>query len=75
VFHGKGGYDWGTVYNMPIWLRNYTFRSIQEFYDKEAEAQEEANRKAQGIQQASSANMVARPGITPNYTMKAPTKK
>jgi hypothetical protein len=21
VFYGNGGYDWHTVYNMPIWLR------------------------------------------------------
>lgn len=35
VFHGNGGYDWGTVYNMPIWLRNFTFNQIKEF--KEAQ--------------------------------------
>jgi hypothetical protein len=35
VFHGKGGYDWHTIYNMPIWLRNFTFKKIQEFYDEE----------------------------------------
>lgn len=60
---------------MPIWLRNYTFRSIQEFFDKEYEAQQAADRKAQGITEATSENLIDRPGITPNYTMKAPTKK
>lgn len=30
VFHGNGGYDWTTVYNMPIWLRNVTFDFIKE---------------------------------------------
>lgn len=35
VFHGKGGYDWETVYNMPIWLRNFTFKKIEEFYRDE----------------------------------------
>lgn len=25
---------------MPIWLRNYTFKSIQEFYKEEAERRE-----------------------------------
>ena len=29
VFHGKGGYDWHTIYNMPIWLRRFTFNQIQ----------------------------------------------
>ena len=36
VFHGKGGYNWGDVYNMPIWLRNFTFNKIKTFYDNEA---------------------------------------
>ena len=31
-FHGKGGYSWETVYNMPVWLRNFTFKKIQDFY-------------------------------------------
>jgi len=35
VFHGKGGYDWNTIYNMPRWLRLFTFNKINEFYQKE----------------------------------------
>ena len=35
VFHGKGGYDWNTIYNMPIWLRRFTFSKIQDFYTEE----------------------------------------
>ena len=46
VFHGRGGYDWNTVYEMPRWLRLFTFKKIQEFYDKEAEAYESANSKS-----------------------------
>jgi hypothetical protein len=38
VFHGKGGYDWHTVYNMPIWLRKYTFNEIKKHYEEEKEA-------------------------------------
>jgi hypothetical protein len=37
VFHGQGGYDWGTVYNMPIWLRNFTFNKMKEYYEKQNE--------------------------------------
>ena len=33
VFHGQGGYDWGTVYNMPIWLRKFTFHKLKEHYE------------------------------------------
>ena len=31
VFHGNGGYDWFTIYNMPIWLRKFTFHEINEY--------------------------------------------
>jgi hypothetical protein len=34
VFHGQGGYDWNTIYDMPIWLRKFTFNKIREYYDK-----------------------------------------
>ena len=34
-FHGKGGYQWEEVYNMPIWLRRFTFNKIQNFYKEE----------------------------------------
>jgi len=44
VFHGKGGYDYDTIYNMPIWLRNFTFQKINEFYEKEAEANKKASK-------------------------------
>ena len=36
MFHGKGGYDYLTIYNMPIWLRNFTFKKMKEHYDNEA---------------------------------------
>ena len=42
VFYGKGGYDWHTVYNMPIWLRKFTFNKINEHYQKEKEAHDKA---------------------------------
>lgn len=38
VFYGKGGYDWHTVYNMPIWLRRWTFNEIRNHYEEEKEA-------------------------------------
>ena len=41
IFHGKGGYDWNTIYNMPIWLRKYTFHKIKEFYDEKNKSQNE----------------------------------
>ena len=35
VFHGKGGYDWHTVYNMPIWLRRFTYNEMLKYYEEE----------------------------------------
>ena len=34
VFHGQGGYDWHTVYEMPIWLRKFTYKKIVDHYDE-----------------------------------------
>jgi hypothetical protein len=41
VFHSNGGYDWETVYNMPIWLRKFTFYKMKEHYDKQNNQQNE----------------------------------
>ena len=38
VFHGNGGYSWFDVYNMPIWLRKFTYSELQKYYDKEKQA-------------------------------------
>jgi len=42
VFHGKGGYSWYDVYNMPIWLRRFTFNKINSFYADEKKQYENA---------------------------------
>ena len=46
VFHGKGGYDYDTVYHMPIWLRKFTFHELKKFYDAEAKATQSASKKS-----------------------------
>jgi len=33
VFHGKGGYIWSDVYNMPIYLRRFALSKLKEYYD------------------------------------------
>ena len=40
VFYGKGGYDFDTVYNLPIWLRNFIYHEMVESYRQEAETAE-----------------------------------
>jgi hypothetical protein len=72
VFHGKGGYDWHTVYNMPIWLRRLTAAMIKDHYEKEQEAIE----KSRGVEKLQApTSKVSRPGIKhPTYTTKASPK-
>lgn len=43
VFYGKGGYDYHTIYNMPIWLRNFTFSEIKKHYDDEKKEYDKAS--------------------------------
>ena len=38
MYYGGGGYDWHTIYNMPIWLRNFTYNKIVESKQTEADA-------------------------------------
>ena len=67
VFHGKGGYDWDTVYNMPIWLRKFTFTKIKEFYDEERKSYEKQNKQI-------SKQMKKPFKSNPTYTTKASNK-
>lgn len=64
VFFGNGGYDWGTVYNFPIWLRNYTFSEIKKHYESQKENLE--NSKHGGNKQSV---------IDPSGKVKAPNFK
>ena len=41
IFHGNGGYDYYTVYNLPVWLRKFTFSKLQDYYTKQAESQKQ----------------------------------
>jgi hypothetical protein len=72
VFHGNGGFDWDTIYNMPIWLRRFTFNKIKEHYDKQNEEAEKQQNMLKNKQNSS--KEIARPNIAPTYTTKAPKK-
>ena len=69
VYHGKGGYDWYTVYNMPIWLRLFTYSKIKEFVETKAELQDKAMKQAQVVQELTSENQQITP---PDYIARAP---
>jgi hypothetical protein len=63
VFHGNGGYDYNTVYNMPLWLRNYTFSKLQDWY----------NHKNKNPNEDSWVNGTAKEEASKNKKVKVPT--
>lgn len=73
MFYGKGGYDFDTVYNLPIWLRHYIYSEITKAYKAEAEAIEKAQNG--GSQSLTSKDRVKGPPIKPaDYSIKARKK-
>lgn len=77
VFHGKGGYSWEDVYNMPIWLRKFTFNKINEFYEKEKEAAEgNKGMLTENSTKADVKKLARQPTINPDstYKVKTPSK-
>ncbi len=73
VFHGNGGYNWDTVYNMPLWLRRTTFNLIREYFEQQNEKAE----SQQSLLKTNPDKKVSKPDIgnKPTYTTKAPIKK
>lgn len=73
LFHGNGGYDWETIYNMPVWLRNFTYKKIEEFYKKKNEQIDEQNNV---ISNTTKTDKIAKPPIqTPNQYISKTSKK
>ena len=73
VFNGNGGYPWETVYNMPIWLRRFTFEKLREHYEKQKEATEQQNKLVNSTQK----DVITPPDYiakAPTYITKAPQK-
>ena len=72
VFNSKGGYDWNTIYEMPIWLRTFTFNKLKEHYDKEQAQIDEQN----NILTNKNVNEIARPNIPQanTYNANVPSK-
>lgn len=51
VYHGNGGYDFGTIYNMPIWIRKFTFKQIDDYI-------KDVNKKTQQAQKGGKKNLL-----------------
>ena len=44
MFHGGGGFEHSSVYNMPIWLRRFHIRKISDYNKAENERMEKAKK-------------------------------
>lgn len=75
LFHGQGGYDYETIYNMPIWLRKFTYNKLYEHYSK-INSQEQDDVVEQSIKNMKSAGAVAKSTKVqpPTYITKASKK-
>jgi len=51
VYHGNGGFDWHVVYNMPIWLRRFTYNRISTFLDEKNSANKAQQNASGGTRQ------------------------
>jgi len=72
IYHGRGGFPYDTVYNMPIVYRRYHIQKIQEYLDKKAEAEEQATKN---VAKSSKSN-ISKPNIPQaDFTSKAKAPK
>jgi len=69
VTYGNG-YDWETVYNFPIWLRNWTYKRIEERFKKK---NEEAEAQNNVVSNTTNPQKIAKPPQSQNtYSTKVP---
>ena len=57
VYHGHG-FTWTELYDMPVWLRKFYYKKMEEAMSKQKENQEKKSKK-------SSKPKIARPSIGP----------
>jgi len=58
VFYTKGSFPWLDVYNMPVFLRKFYLKEVEQAFIEKAKAIEDATR-------GSSSNGISKPGIIP----------
>ena len=77
VYHGNGGYDWFTIYNMPIWLRKFTFQEIQNYVDeqnKQIKAKSSQSGKTSMVKEDGTVNVPQFKAATKKYANKSSYK-
>jgi hypothetical protein len=58
VYHGRGGFPYDQVYNMPVTYRRYHIRKIQDYLDKKAETEKKSMNS-----KSPSSNKISKPNI------------
>ena len=71
VFHGQGGYSYDIVYDMPIWLRIYTFNKLKDYYQQSNKNSNEDSWTQGRIKEEASQNKKIQ---VPTYVTKASKK-
>ncbi len=65
MYHGGGGFIHSEVYNMPIWLRRYHIKQINQYFEEQKKEEEKYNKDDRS-------KNVTRPNVDPSsiYTFK-----
>ena len=74
VFWGQGGYSYDVIYDMPVWLRKFTFSQLKQHYEKQnGRDDQETNfqKSIAAMKQAKIDNII--PSQTKNPPKKQPT--
>jgi hypothetical protein len=58
IYFGKGGFTWQDVMKMPIWLRKFYIKQIEQVVEEQNKQNQKAQRKA-------NSKSLAKPGIAP----------
>jgi hypothetical protein len=74
IFYGNGGYDYNTIYDMPIWLRNFTYSKLKEHYQPKDNDDDVVEKSKQAMRTAQTDGTVPKVQV-PTYVTTATKKK
>ena len=74
LFYGKGGYDFETIYNMPLWLRRFTYNKIYEHYETKNTKSDNVNESIKNMKSVGATNKTPQQIHVPSYVTKASKK-
>ena len=51
-YHSQGGFTHSEVYNMPVYLRNFYLKELEDAKEKEQKAYDKANKSSTNVSRA-----------------------